>query len=299
MDAEKTGKLIKELRSEKGLTQQELASLLKVSPTAVSKWENGKNLPDISVMEAMAEILNVSCSEIILGERAPQPALEGNADEVSALAESAVKSVIDESVAQRKRRTRRAVILAAIILALLAAILPYYLREVPVRNLSAGDYVSVKAYHTIDFLWSDRLASELVDISFNINDVKQHLSKFALSADRVWSVRVEKIWLVMSSPDSGLKFRSEDEILKDETAFHYGPYQGTIDRIEKAEDGQYDFHVITGTEYGGVPDEEIETEILADVWILVTYRKDFPWSRRYSVMLRASGTDTLLIKPEP
>ena len=41
MDAEKTGKLIKELRTEKGLTQQELASRLKVSSTAVSKWENG------------------------------------------------------------------------------------------------------------------------------------------------------------------------------------------------------------------------------------------------------------------
>lgn len=79
MDAEKTGKLIKELRTEKGLTQQELASLLKVSPTAVSKWENGKNLPDISVMEAMAEILNVSCSEIISGERTPQPVPDQNA----------------------------------------------------------------------------------------------------------------------------------------------------------------------------------------------------------------------------
>ena len=44
MDAEKTGKLIRELRTEKGLTQKELASLLKVSPTAVSKWENGDSL---------------------------------------------------------------------------------------------------------------------------------------------------------------------------------------------------------------------------------------------------------------
>ena len=41
MDAAKTGKLIKELRMEKELTQQELASLLNVSSTAVSKWENG------------------------------------------------------------------------------------------------------------------------------------------------------------------------------------------------------------------------------------------------------------------
>ncbi len=41
MDAKKTGKLIRELRTEKGLTQQDLASALHVSQTAVSKWENG------------------------------------------------------------------------------------------------------------------------------------------------------------------------------------------------------------------------------------------------------------------
>ena len=42
MDIIKTGNLIKELRTEKGLTQKELAEKLNVSTAAVSKWENGK-----------------------------------------------------------------------------------------------------------------------------------------------------------------------------------------------------------------------------------------------------------------
>ena len=74
MDASKTGKLIRELRTEKGLTQQELASLLGVSPTAVSKWENGRGLPDISMLEPLVKVLQVTFAEIILGERAAHEA---------------------------------------------------------------------------------------------------------------------------------------------------------------------------------------------------------------------------------
>ena len=72
MDAEKTGKLIKELRTEKNLTQQELASRLKVSSTAVSKWENGKNLPDISMLEPLAETLGVPIYDIVKGKSPAQ-----------------------------------------------------------------------------------------------------------------------------------------------------------------------------------------------------------------------------------
>lgn len=49
IDNEKVGKFIENLRKEKGLTQQDLADILSVSNQAVSKWEGGRNLPDIAI----------------------------------------------------------------------------------------------------------------------------------------------------------------------------------------------------------------------------------------------------------
>lgn len=62
-----TGKTIKELRERKGLTQLELASKLSVSDKAVSKWETGKGYPDITLLEPLSEILDVSVTELLSG----------------------------------------------------------------------------------------------------------------------------------------------------------------------------------------------------------------------------------------
>lgn len=55
----KTGELIEKYRKEKGLTQSELAKKLGVSNTAISKWEHGNNLPDITLLEPLSEILGI------------------------------------------------------------------------------------------------------------------------------------------------------------------------------------------------------------------------------------------------
>ena len=112
MDAEKTGKLIKELRTEKGLTQKELASLLKVSPTAVSKWENGRNLPDISMLEPLAEALGVSIYELVMGKAAGTAAAAASEGKEAKEndADTAIRSIITESIVQKKKSGRRHVI---------------------------------------------------------------------------------------------------------------------------------------------------------------------------------------------
>ena len=69
MDLKKIGSFLKELRKEKGITQEELAEMLYVSGRTVSRWETGTNMPDISLLVDIAEIFDVSISEIINGER--------------------------------------------------------------------------------------------------------------------------------------------------------------------------------------------------------------------------------------
>ncbi len=63
-----TGKIIKELREKQGLTQLELADIINVSDKAVSKWETGKGLPDITLIEPLAKALKVSVIELMNGE---------------------------------------------------------------------------------------------------------------------------------------------------------------------------------------------------------------------------------------
>ncbi len=67
MDNVKIGRLIKELRLKKGLTQAALASELNISDKAVSKWERGWALPDVSLFPLIADILGVDISALLLG----------------------------------------------------------------------------------------------------------------------------------------------------------------------------------------------------------------------------------------
>lgn len=63
INKERFGKLIAECRKRKGYTQQELAEQLLVSNKAVSKWETGNSLPDISLLLPISEILEIKISE--------------------------------------------------------------------------------------------------------------------------------------------------------------------------------------------------------------------------------------------
>lgn len=62
-----TGKLIKQLREKKGLTQKQLADIINVSDKTISKWETEKGCPDISVTDSLAYALGVSLGELFSG----------------------------------------------------------------------------------------------------------------------------------------------------------------------------------------------------------------------------------------
>ena len=67
MDSYVTGQTIKALREKKGITQLKLAEMLSVSDKAVSKWETGKGLPDITLLEPLSSALGVSVAELMNG----------------------------------------------------------------------------------------------------------------------------------------------------------------------------------------------------------------------------------------
>ena len=81
MNQKEIGKFISKYRKEKKLTQQELADKLGVTDRAVSHWENGRRLPDYSILKPLSEELGVSVNEILTGEKINEKDVLVKADE--------------------------------------------------------------------------------------------------------------------------------------------------------------------------------------------------------------------------
>lgn len=69
MNQEKIGKFISKCRKEKNMTQEELAEKLNVNVKSISRWENGKNMPDYSVIEILCDTLDINVNELLNGEK--------------------------------------------------------------------------------------------------------------------------------------------------------------------------------------------------------------------------------------
>ena len=65
----KTGKFIAECRKQNNLTQEQLSEILGVSSKSVSRWENGKTLPDYTVLDSLCKALGISVNEFYYGEK--------------------------------------------------------------------------------------------------------------------------------------------------------------------------------------------------------------------------------------
>ncbi len=68
MDQQKIGKFIAECRKKQGLTQMQLAEKLNITDRAVSKWENGRSMPDSSIMLELCSLLGITVNDLLTGE---------------------------------------------------------------------------------------------------------------------------------------------------------------------------------------------------------------------------------------
>lgn len=69
MDQIKIGKFIAECRKKNNLTQAQLAERLNITDRAISKWENGKSMPDTSIMIELCSELNINVNDLLCGEK--------------------------------------------------------------------------------------------------------------------------------------------------------------------------------------------------------------------------------------
>lgn len=94
MEKKSIGQFIAALRKANGYTQQEVADRLAVSNKAVSRWERDECAPDISVIPALAELLGVTCDELLRGERIANPSQMNHKGKV----EKQIKTYINRTI---------------------------------------------------------------------------------------------------------------------------------------------------------------------------------------------------------
>lgn len=100
MDQIKIGQFIAELRKEQKMTQLDLATKIGVTDRAISKWENGRGLPDISLITHLCETLKISIDELLKGERIE------SSQKLAAAHENLLKILNERERERRKSKTK-------------------------------------------------------------------------------------------------------------------------------------------------------------------------------------------------
>ena len=111
MNTRDFGQFLYQLRKEKGLTQIQLAEKLNITDKAISRWETGKNYPDIELFEDLSNILDVSVSELLEGKRV----------EKEKLFEVSEEQIVNQIKKKKKSDKKyRVIICIAVILAIIS-----------------------------------------------------------------------------------------------------------------------------------------------------------------------------------
>lgn len=132
MDKQKFGELLKYLRTEKGISQKDMADIMKVTSSAVSKWEKGFNYPDFEIITWLADYFGVSMDEMShpeetlqkLQSRQPLQSVETNPlPEAPSMEESAERTISGKKLFSRK--TLHILVIAGILFCIAGGILIY------------------------------------------------------------------------------------------------------------------------------------------------------------------------------
>ena len=130
MDQIKIGKFIAECRKNSNLTQMQLAEKLNITDRAISKWENGKAMPDSSIMLDLCKELKISVNELLSGEMIDMKNYNKIAEE------NLFK--LNESNEKKKKIILKSVIVIGLLIFIIIVIQLYsYIKQVSKSNLNS------------------------------------------------------------------------------------------------------------------------------------------------------------------
>ena len=137
MDQIKIGKFIAELRRNKGLTQEALGEKLGITNKTVSRWENGKYMPDIEMLRLLAEEFKVSIDELLSGEKMTGENLRQESNK-TAVSNSRVFSLEERKAYFKKkwRKDHKLLFVLLFIILVVFASLPFLLGKAYLAGLA-------------------------------------------------------------------------------------------------------------------------------------------------------------------
>lgn len=173
VDQEKIGKFIADRRRAQGLTQEQLAERLGISKNAVSKWERGLNLPDVSLMQPLCGILQIDLNELFAGETLGEAEYKAAAEDnlLAALEHSAFTR--QEKIAYFKRKWRREHIARMVLCAVIWLALVLVLKLQQAAGYLIGGAAGLLAVLFYGLLHNQMMAY----VEGNVYQVKQKLKK--------------------------------------------------------------------------------------------------------------------------
>jgi len=127
MNQEKIGKFISELRKEKNITQEQLAEKIGVTAKSISRWENGKTMPDLSLFNPLCEILGITVNDLMSGE------FVDNKDSINTLGENIVNMVSDIETKDKRKNKLFLILLISIFTLLIVGRCFYVYYEIDVK----------------------------------------------------------------------------------------------------------------------------------------------------------------------
>lgn len=150
MDPEKTGRFIKEMRMNAGMTQKELAEKLHCTDKAVSRWETGKGFPDVSYLIDLAAALGVNVNELLLGRKIESE----NEKQIN-------DALLVDTIAGTGKKIYRQKIIVLLLLGLLL-LAGYYL---PVATMSPSDMMGVLFFHVLS-AWGTSFLAGFIELKW-------------------------------------------------------------------------------------------------------------------------------------
>ena len=154
MNQEKIGKFIAECRKKLNMTQEELDFKIGVSRKSVSRWENGNNMPDLSLFNPLCEILGITVNDLMSGE------IVDNKNYINTLEGNIVNMVSDLNY-KKKRKTKFLFIILFLIFSLIIIGRCFYIK------------------YELDVKYDDRV------MMCNINDKELN---FIIKGQSVWNI---------------------------------------------------------------------------------------------------------------
>lgn len=231
MNQEQIGKFILECRNKKGLTQTELAEKLNVTNKTISKWENGKGLPDISLLEPLCDELDITVNELLNGEKIEKK-------NVTKKSEETIIKTLKYSNKKLKRIKKITNILIIILFILILLITSFYIidlnrmsknQEVLFSTWGKNYVIEVENDKILDVIEENMINDCQETIPHLLNE-KCFVSEEILSIEEIQTKNYDKLYYVYSWVLKEKYYYDKNIIRDSESSI---PYKFTIGKLKE------------------------------------------------------------------